>query len=214
MRCELDMDAGTLRYLVNGEDQGICFTNMNEFGAVYPAVAFYSSNRAVRLLSVECTNVSQPLFLSDTLTPIPTRSSDDDDDDEKKEEIDSSSKEEEEEEVESNNFILPPQAGTLGYRVRVMRDEEEENDQEDEEDREEDEEEEENESESKEEYENDPMIVVDEKRRNKAISLRPKSQGFVREYSRVVTSLTHNIITHSYHFERTGTRTIRFEQKV
>ena len=87
MRCELDMDAGTLRYLVNGEDQGICFTNMNEFGAVYPAVAFYSSNRAVRLLSVECTNVSQPLFLSDTLTPIPTRSSDDDDDDEKKEEM-------------------------------------------------------------------------------------------------------------------------------
>ena len=81
----------------------------------------------------------------------------------------------------SNNFILPPQAGTLGYRVRVMRDEEEENDQEDEEDEEDREDrEEENESESKEEYENDPMIVVDEKRRSKAISLRPKSQGFVR----------------------------------
>lgn len=163
MRCELDMDAGTLRYLVNGEDQGICFTNMNEFGPVYPAVAFYSSNRAVRLLSVECTNVSQPLFLSDSLTPISA-----DDEDEK--ESSSSSKME-------SNITLPSQAGTLGYRVRVLRDEEEEND---EEENNEENDDDNDENESKEEYEDDPMIVVEEKRRSKAISTRPESQSFVR----------------------------------
>ena len=45
--------------------------------------------------------------------------------------------------------------------------------------------------ESKEEYENDPMIVVDEKRRSKAISLRPSS-GFCTLIfeSRISPSLT------------------------
>ena len=136
---------------------------MNEFGPVYPAVAFYSSNRAVRLLSVECTNVSQPLFLSDSLTPISA-----DDEDEK--ESSSSSKME-------SNITLPSQAGTLGYRVRVLRDEEEEND---EEENNEENDDDNDENESKEEYEDDPMIVVEEKRRSKAISTRPESQSFVR----------------------------------
>ena len=65
VRCELDMDEGTLRFLVNGEDQGVAFTNLNQFGEVFPAVAFYSKDRAVRLLKVECTSMSQPHFLCD-----------------------------------------------------------------------------------------------------------------------------------------------------
>jgi len=55
IRMELDMDVGTLRYIVNGEDQGVCFTDMNRYGEVFPAVAFYGQDRAVRLLRVECT---------------------------------------------------------------------------------------------------------------------------------------------------------------
>eukprot|EP00940_MAST-03C_sp_MAST-3C-sp2_P000395 g395.t1 len=65
VRCELDMDAGTLRYFVEGEDQGIVFTNMKDYGTVYPAVAFYSKDRAVRLLSVECTSQEEPSYLCD-----------------------------------------------------------------------------------------------------------------------------------------------------
>eukprot|EP00941_MAST-03F_sp_MAST-3F-sp1_P000038 g38.t1 len=65
VRCELDMDEGTLQYLINGEDQGIAFTNMNQFGEVFPAVAFYSSGRAVRLLKVECMGARLPKFLID-----------------------------------------------------------------------------------------------------------------------------------------------------
>ena len=51
------MDIGTLRYIVDGEDQGVCFTDMNKYGEVFPAVAFYGSDRAVRLIRVECTCV-------------------------------------------------------------------------------------------------------------------------------------------------------------
>jgi len=199
LRCELDMDVGTLRYLVNGEDQGICFTNMNEFGTVYPAVAFYSTNRAVRLLSVECTNVSQPLFLSDTLSPVMSSSSNESAEGSRS--ISKKEGEEGKEEEEELEIIVPPQAGTLGYRVRIMRDE---GDNEDDEENEENNRDEDHvDDETKEEYVlyiyityfhilahththnkiryvDDAMIVVDEKRRNKAISLRPTSQGSVR----------------------------------
>ena len=58
IRVELDMDIGTLRYFVDGEDQGVCFTDMNKYGEVFPAVAFYGQDRAVRLLRVECTFLS------------------------------------------------------------------------------------------------------------------------------------------------------------
>ena len=54
VRCELDMDAGTLSYAINGEDHGIAFTNMNEFGTVYPCVAFYSSGRSVCVRVCAC----------------------------------------------------------------------------------------------------------------------------------------------------------------
>ena len=40
---------------MDGEDQGVCFTDMNKYGEVFPAVAFYGSDRAVRLIRVECT---------------------------------------------------------------------------------------------------------------------------------------------------------------
>ena len=42
---------------MDGEDQGVCFTDMNKYGEVFPAVAFYGSDRAVRLIRVECTCV-------------------------------------------------------------------------------------------------------------------------------------------------------------
>merc|ERR1719174_395705 len=51
VRCELDMTAGTLRFIINGDDQGVVFSNLE--GEIYPAVCFYGSNRAVRLIKLE-----------------------------------------------------------------------------------------------------------------------------------------------------------------
>jgi hypothetical protein len=52
VRIELDHDAHTLSYRINGDkDQGVCFTDV--VGEVFPAVAFYGANRAVRLMAVE-----------------------------------------------------------------------------------------------------------------------------------------------------------------
>lgn len=52
VRIELDHEHHTLRYIVNGEkDQGVCFTEVT--GEIFPAVAFYGANRAVRLVGVE-----------------------------------------------------------------------------------------------------------------------------------------------------------------
>eukprot|EP00939_MAST-03C_sp_MAST-3C-sp1_P004968 g4968.t1 len=51
VRCELDMEAGTLSYRINDNDQGVVFNGIT--GEIFPAVCFYGSNRAVRLLKVE-----------------------------------------------------------------------------------------------------------------------------------------------------------------
>lgn len=51
VRCELDMDAGTLSFAVNDEEQGVVFDDLS--GEIFPAVCFYGSGRAVRLLRVE-----------------------------------------------------------------------------------------------------------------------------------------------------------------
>lgn len=57
VRIELDHDAHTLSYRINGDkDQGVCFTDVT--GEVFPAVAFYGANRAVRLIAVECSGVA------------------------------------------------------------------------------------------------------------------------------------------------------------
>lgn len=73
IRCELDMDAGTLRLIVNGNDLGVCFTGLSvrpyplplilvcydckcvtpQGYEVFPAVQFYSSGRTVRVLKLE-----------------------------------------------------------------------------------------------------------------------------------------------------------------
>eukprot|EP00941_MAST-03F_sp_MAST-3F-sp1_P004852 g4852.t1 len=63
IRIALDMDIGTMQYWINGEDQGIAFTNMNEFGEVFPAVCFYGSSRSVRLIKVEGTGTATPIHL-------------------------------------------------------------------------------------------------------------------------------------------------------
>jgi hypothetical protein len=52
VRCDLDMDAGTMNVSINGSDQGVCFTGMAGL-EVWPAVQFYSSNRTVRFLKLE-----------------------------------------------------------------------------------------------------------------------------------------------------------------
>jgi hypothetical protein len=54
VRCELDMDAGTLSYAINGVDLGVCFTGLSGY-ELWPAVQFYSSGRVVRLLKLEGT---------------------------------------------------------------------------------------------------------------------------------------------------------------
>ena len=51
VRCELDMDAGTLSYAVNDAEQGVVFDDLS--GEIFPAVCFYGASRAVRLLRVE-----------------------------------------------------------------------------------------------------------------------------------------------------------------
>lgn len=52
IRCDLDMDAGTMSVTVAGVDQGVCFTGMAGM-EIWPAVQFYSSGRSVRLLKLE-----------------------------------------------------------------------------------------------------------------------------------------------------------------
>jgi hypothetical protein len=52
VRCDLDMDAGTMSVTVAGVDQGVCFTGMAGM-EIWPAVQFYSSGRTVRLLKLE-----------------------------------------------------------------------------------------------------------------------------------------------------------------
>jgi hypothetical protein len=59
VRIELDHDAHTLTYRVNGDkDQGVCFTDVT--GEIFPAVAFYGANRAVRLIAVESAGSAGP----------------------------------------------------------------------------------------------------------------------------------------------------------
>ena len=44
IRCELDMDEGTLTYLVNGIFKGVAFRDLKtELGTIYPAVCFYGN---------------------------------------------------------------------------------------------------------------------------------------------------------------------------
>lgn len=52
VRVEVDMDEGTMRYIINGEDQGIAFKNLKG-RSIWPACAFYSSSRKVTLLKFE-----------------------------------------------------------------------------------------------------------------------------------------------------------------
>ena len=49
VQCTLDVGAGTLSLKVNGKDHGVVFTGLPTDGSVYPAVAFYGSDRCVRL---------------------------------------------------------------------------------------------------------------------------------------------------------------------
>jgi len=52
VRVELDHEKHTLSYCINGEkEQGVCFSEV--VGEVFPAVAFYGANRAVRLVGAE-----------------------------------------------------------------------------------------------------------------------------------------------------------------
>eukprot|EP00501_MAST-03F_sp_TOSAG23-6_P001428 GSMAST32.ASY1.ANO1.1484.1 assembled CDS len=69
IKIQLDMEAGTMRYFVNDEDQGIAFTNMSDFGEVFPAVCFYGSSRSVKILKVEGSGAIPPVYLS-SLKPI------------------------------------------------------------------------------------------------------------------------------------------------
>ncbi|CAM9325476.1 unnamed protein product, partial [Phaeothamnion confervicola] len=52
VRVELDMDAHTLSFKTNGEDEGVAFTDV-EGEEVFPAVCTYRSGIEVRLLKVE-----------------------------------------------------------------------------------------------------------------------------------------------------------------
>ena len=52
VRCDLDMDAGTLSFTINGADQGVCFSGLTGY-ELWPAVQFYSSGRIVRFLKLE-----------------------------------------------------------------------------------------------------------------------------------------------------------------
>ena len=52
VRCDLVMDLGTLSYTINEEAHGVCFSELGGKGEVFPAVAFYSSNRTVSVQSV------------------------------------------------------------------------------------------------------------------------------------------------------------------
>jgi hypothetical protein len=57
VRVTLDCEARTLSFCINGDrNQGVCFTDV--VGEIFPAVAFYGANRAVRLLAVECASAS------------------------------------------------------------------------------------------------------------------------------------------------------------
>lgn len=49
---QIDMDAGTMKAIIDGVDQGIVFSRLKELGTVYPAVGFYSSGRAVSVKRV------------------------------------------------------------------------------------------------------------------------------------------------------------------
>lgn len=51
VRIEVDMDEGTMRYFVNGEDQGVCFTGIS--GTIYPACGFYSNNKQISITRFE-----------------------------------------------------------------------------------------------------------------------------------------------------------------
>ena len=51
IRCELDLDKGTLSYTVNDISLGVAFKDME--GTIYPAVAFYGAGRKVSLMKVE-----------------------------------------------------------------------------------------------------------------------------------------------------------------
>ena len=53
VRCELDLDAGTLSFAVNGEPQGVAFTGLSGQGEIFPACSFYGTGRSVNLLKVE-----------------------------------------------------------------------------------------------------------------------------------------------------------------
>ena len=66
VRFELDMDAGSgeCRAFVNGADQGVIFTGFAG-NTVYPAVAFYSSGRAISLVSVQIPTGVKRAFLAD-----------------------------------------------------------------------------------------------------------------------------------------------------
>lgn len=58
VRFELDLDAGTLSYSINGAEPTVAFTDMNaEEFEIHPAVCFYSSNREIGLESVEVLEV-------------------------------------------------------------------------------------------------------------------------------------------------------------
>ncbi len=57
VRCELDIEEGTLSYLVNGVFKGIGFRDLkSNLGTIYPAVCFYGKDRTIKLLGVECEN--------------------------------------------------------------------------------------------------------------------------------------------------------------
>ena len=51
VRCEYDAVMGTVEIWINDQSQGVCFNDIR--GEVYPVVAFYSSAREARLLSID-----------------------------------------------------------------------------------------------------------------------------------------------------------------
>lgn len=46
---EIDMLEGTMKLFINGIDEGVVFDGLRELGTVYPAVAFYGSDRTVSI---------------------------------------------------------------------------------------------------------------------------------------------------------------------
>eukprot|EP01029_Cantina_marsupialis_P010171 TRINITY_DN232160_c0_g1_i1.p1 TRINITY_DN232160_c0_g1~~TRINITY_DN232160_c0_g1_i1.p1 ORF type:complete len:1011 (-),score=336.00 TRINITY_DN232160_c0_g1_i1:236-3268(-) len=72
VRCDLDMDAGTMNLFINGTDQGVVFSNLQEHAVIYPAVAFYSSQRKITLNWFQLASSSGPSETPVKLQDVPT----------------------------------------------------------------------------------------------------------------------------------------------